>query len=92
MNSREQAMLQAVNDAVDGLTDLIEHRYGWSDRDLRAIENMVSQLKDVQDLYRHQAGRYVQPEQVTRAALDEHTAGAALPGLGALVPGVGAGR
>jgi hypothetical protein len=93
-------MLDAVNDVADKLEDLaMEHEAAINLN--QALRDMRESLRDVQDLYRHQAGRmsapggglYVNGNLAMRGpAGEEHQSAAALPGMGALIPGIGGGR
>jgi hypothetical protein len=99
MNSREEAMLGAVNDVVDRLDDLLECD-GLPAHVAIVIRDQCDKLRDVQDLYRHQAGRMSAPDgglyvngtlAMRLPQCDEHAA-SPIVGLGTLIPGVGAER
>jgi outer membrane protein TolC len=81
MNSREEAMLDAVNDVADKLEDLaMEHEAAVNLN--QALRDMRESLRNVQDLYRHQAGRLSAPY------AERTPPSCALPGLSAvLAPG-----
>jgi hypothetical protein len=89
MNAREEAMLDAVNDIADTCDDLLAD--SLLPADARAvIAEQRMKLRDVQDLYRHQAGRMSAPGGLyVHGPFAERTPpSCALPGLSAvLAPG-----
>jgi hypothetical protein len=81
MNAREEAMLDAVKAVYDDLTDLLGEWELPQAVSVNINEQRVK-LRDVLDLYRHQAGRMSAPY------AERTLPSCALPGLSAvLAPG-----